>query len=110
VAAVISEALFEAADEVRRHLSDPVFADAYPPGPLRDRVEALVAEIEGVRATGRRQLRWQRMTPQETLRPGDRVLIDPGTGKLRLAVAGEMGSFNLPPDARFNGDMVEWDL
>lgn len=46
---MISDTLFEASEEVKRYLADEVFALAYQPGPLRDRIEAMVAEMDTIR-------------------------------------------------------------
>lgn len=45
---MISDVLFESVEEIRRYLSDPAFRQAYV-GEDRKEIEALVAQMEGIR-------------------------------------------------------------
>ena len=44
---MISDTLFEAREEIRRYLDDPVMGRCYP-RPLRDRIESLATEMESI--------------------------------------------------------------
>lgn len=46
---MISDTLFDAVGDIRDYLNDPAFAHVYGPGPLRDRIEALLVEMDAIR-------------------------------------------------------------
>lgn len=46
---MISDTLSDASGEIKRYLTDEAFAHVYPAGPLRDRIEACLAEMDAIR-------------------------------------------------------------